>query len=190
MRRTGSSRSAAPAVRAIRTPGGIAQRMLLASGRSRSLSAPGSPSSWSRFRMPAAPRAAFAGRADRRPWARAKGARLETGQRGFVLTHQSQLLTPWEQAREELPQQERALLELVRGDSAQEARVREIAGAVRSSIDDYSVALVDAAARGDPSAHTVAATAEGNARIGVIRDDFTQLLEAERRTSAGTGPGP
>ena len=111
---------------------------------------------------------------------------LETGQRGFILTRQAQFLMPWEQAREQLPQQERALLELVRGDSAQEARVREIAGAARSYIDDYSVPLVNSAARGDPSAQTVAATAEGDARIGVIRADFTQLLEAERRTSAET----
>ena len=46
--------------------------------------------------------------------------------------------------------------------------------------------LVNSAARGDPSAQTVAATAEGDARIGVIRADFAQLLEAERRTSAAT----
>jgi CHASE3 domain sensor protein len=111
---------------------------------------------------------------------------LETGQRGFILTRQPQFLMPWQQAREELPQQERALLELVRGDAAQEARVREIARAARSYIDDYSLPLVNAAARGDPSAHTVAATAEGEARIGIIRGDFAQLLEAERRTSAAT----
>ena len=46
--------------------------------------------------------------------------------------------------------------------------------------------LVNAAARGDPSARTVAATAEGEARINTIRADFAQLLEAERRTSAAT----
>jgi signal transduction histidine kinase len=111
---------------------------------------------------------------------------LETGQRGFILTRQPQFLMPWQQAREELPQQERALLELVRGDSAQEGRVREIARAVRSYIDDYSVPLVNAAARGDPSAKTVAATAEGEARARVIRADFAQVLQAERRTSAAT----
>jgi signal transduction histidine kinase len=111
---------------------------------------------------------------------------LETGQRGFILTRQPQFLVPWQQAREALPQQERALLGLVRGDAAQQARVREIARDARSYIDDYSLPLVNAAARGDPSAHTVAATAEGEARIGVIRGEFAQLLEAERRTSAAT----
>jgi CHASE3 domain sensor protein len=111
---------------------------------------------------------------------------LETGQRGFILTRQPQFLMPWQQARELLPQQERALLELVRGDSAQEGRVREIARAVRSYIDDYSLPLVNAAARADPSAKTVAATAEGEARTRVIRGEFEQLLQAERRTSAAT----
>jgi signal transduction histidine kinase len=111
---------------------------------------------------------------------------LERGQRGFILTRQPRFLMPWQQAREELPQEERALLALVRGDPAQQARVREIARAARSYIDDYSVPLVNAAARGDPSARTVAATAEGEARVRVIRADFADLLEAERRTSAAT----
>ena len=111
---------------------------------------------------------------------------LETGQRGFILTRQPQFLVPWQQAREALPKQERALLELVRSDSAQAARVRAIARAVRSYIDDYSLPLVKAAARADPAAKTVAATAEGEARTRVIRGDFAQLLETERRTSAAT----
>ena len=66
------------------------------------------------------------------------------------------------------------------------ATVRKIVAAARSYIDDYSVALVNAAARNDPSARTVAATAEGEARVNTIRADFAQLLEAERRTSAAT----
>src|SRR6185503_17207013 len=87
---------------------------------------------------------------------------------------------------EELPREERALLQLVGSDSAQQARVREIGRAVRSYINDYSLPLVNAATRADPSAKTVAATAEGEARVRVIRAKFAQLLEAERRTSAAT----
>jgi methyl-accepting chemotaxis protein len=48
------------------------------------------------------------------------------------------------------------------------------------------VPLVNAARRNDPSARTIAATAEGEARINVIRSDFARLLDAERRTSAAT----
>ena len=46
--------------------------------------------------------------------------------------------------------------------------------------------LVKAAERDDPSVRTIAATAEGDARVQIIRAEFDQLLEAERRTSAAT----
>ena len=111
---------------------------------------------------------------------------LETGLRGFVLTRQLEFLVPWQRALAALPQEGPTLLRLVRGDPAQEARVREILAAARSYIDDYSKPLVTAAEQGDPSARTVAATAEGEARINAIRADFTQLLEAEHRTSIAT----
>ena len=111
---------------------------------------------------------------------------LETGLRGFILTRQMEFLVPWQQAVATLPQEGPALLELVKGDSAQEARVREIIADARSYIDDYSKPLVKAAEQGDPSAKTVAATAEGEARVNVIRARFAQLLEAERRTSVAT----
>jgi signal transduction histidine kinase len=111
---------------------------------------------------------------------------LETGQRGFILTRQAEFLAPWQRALTALPQEGMALLKLVTGDPAQEARVREIVAAARSYIDDYSMPLVRAAEQGDPAAKTVAVTAEGGARISAIRDDFAQLQEAERRTSAAT----
>jgi signal transduction histidine kinase/CHASE3 domain sensor protein len=111
---------------------------------------------------------------------------LETGQRGFILTRQAEFLAPWQQALTAVPQEGLALLKLVTGDPAQEARVREIAAASRSYIGDYSMPLVRAAEQGDPAAKTVAVTAEGEARISAIRDDFAQLLEAERGTSAAT----
>jgi signal transduction histidine kinase len=111
---------------------------------------------------------------------------LETGQRGFLLTRQPEFLARWHQALTALPQEGPALLKLVKGDPAQEARARQIVAAARSYIDDYSVPLVHAAEQGDPTARTVAVTAEGEARVSAIRTDFAQLLEAERRTSAAT----
>jgi len=109
---------------------------------------------------------------------------LETGQRGFILTRQMEFLVPWQQARAALPREGLALIKLVKGDPAQQARARKIVAAARSYIDDYSVPLVHAAEQGDPSAKTVAATAEGEARVDAIRADFAQLLQAEHRTSA------
>ena len=111
---------------------------------------------------------------------------LENGQRGFILTRQTEFLVPWQQAMAALPQEGRALLALVAGDPAQEARARKILAAARSYIRDYSLPLVNAAERNDPSAMTIAATAEGDARINAMRANFAQLLERERRTSAAT----
>lgn len=111
---------------------------------------------------------------------------LETGQRGFLITRQMEFLLPWQQALAALPQQEQTLLRLVTGDPAQQARVHEIIAAARSYVDDYSVPLVNAAERGDPAAKTIPVTAEGEARVNLIEDDFAQLLQAERRTSEAT----
>jgi signal transduction histidine kinase len=189
MRGSRSLRGAAASVGAIRNPGGIAQRMVLASVALALVV--GAVFAILLVPIQHARNAARSALHSQDVLIAAHGLEqrvldLETGQRGFILTRQQQFLMPWQQAREELPQQERALLELVRSDSAQEGRVREIARAVRSYIDDYSLPLVNAAARADPSAKTVAATAEGEARTRVIRRDFAQLLQAERRTSAAT----
>jgi signal transduction histidine kinase len=111
---------------------------------------------------------------------------VEAGQRGFVLTRQPESLVPWQQALATLPDAGRTLLNLVKGDQAREARVRQILAAEHAYIDDYSRPLVDAASRNDPTAATVAATAEGDARVQAIRSRFAELLDAERRTSADT----
>ena len=111
---------------------------------------------------------------------------LETGQRGFLITRQTEFLVPWEEARAALPGEGLALMQLVKGDPAQEARARTIVAAAHAYVHDYSVPLVHAAEQNDPSAKTVAVTAEGEARVNAIRAEFAQLLAAERRTSAAT----
>ena len=108
---------------------------------------------------------------------------LETGQRGYLLTRQMQFLLPWQQARTSFPQQGRALLALVAGSPAQHARVRKIVAETGAYLADYSLPLVRAAERGDPAARTIPATAEGEARVAVIRSQFAQLLDAEHRTA-------
>ena len=111
---------------------------------------------------------------------------LQAGTRGFILTRQVEFLAPWQRARAALPREELALLKLVKGNPAQETRVRKIIASVRAYIDDYSEPLVRAAELNDPAAKTIAATAEGEARVNAIGADFAELLEAERRTSAAT----
>jgi CHASE3 domain sensor protein len=46
---------------------------------------------------------------------------LETGQRGFVITGQEQFLEPWRTARTALPEQARALEQLLADNPAQQS---------------------------------------------------------------------
>jgi signal transduction histidine kinase len=109
---------------------------------------------------------------------------LETGERGFVLTRQGRFLEPWNAARAELPRRSAALRRLVAGDPAAERRAARIAQAVRGYVTDYSVPLVDAARRGDPSARSVSTAAAGKRRVDAVRVEFDRLLDAQRRISA------
>jgi signal transduction histidine kinase len=109
---------------------------------------------------------------------------LETGQRGFVITRQERFLEPWSRARRTFPVRTATLLALVAGEPAAQEAAREIARSERAYIRDYSVPLVRAARRGDPSARTVAATEAGKRRVDAMRLQFDDLLNAQRRVDA------
>jgi signal transduction histidine kinase len=104
---------------------------------------------------------------------------LETGQRGFVITHRERFLEPWVAARKALPGQFRALAGMV-DDAAQARRLRRIQRDVQAYVTDYSVPLVTAARLGERSARSVAATEEGKRRIDAIRGEFAGFIDAER----------
>jgi CHASE3 domain sensor protein len=104
---------------------------------------------------------------------------LETGQRGFVITRDERFLQPWEAARAALPEEFRELVRFA--DSPEQARrVRRISRAVEEYIRDYSVPLVRAARRGESSAGSLAATAEGKRRVDVLRGQFRRFRVTER----------
>jgi signal transduction histidine kinase/CHASE3 domain sensor protein len=106
---------------------------------------------------------------------------LETGQRGFILTRQERFLTPWLRARATLPARAATLRALVANEPTARRQVAEIARRARSYVNDYSVPLVSAARRGDPSARSVAATAAGKRRVDMMRRNFDRLIAVERR---------
>ena len=114
---------------------------------------------------------------------------LESGARGFLITHRERLLGPWEAARRAIPAESSRLVRLT-DNAAQTRRARSIAVAVRSYLDNYSIPLVAAARRGAPYASSVEATTEGKQRLDAIRarfDDFVdteRALVAKRRTDA------
>jgi serine phosphatase RsbU (regulator of sigma subunit)/CHASE3 domain sensor protein len=104
---------------------------------------------------------------------------LETGQRGFVITRQEQFLQPWTAARSAIPGQARVFVRS--SDSlAQQNLALAIVRDSESLIRNYSDPLVDAARRGDPSASSVAATAEGKRRVDALRTQFDRYGLAER----------
>jgi signal transduction histidine kinase len=104
---------------------------------------------------------------------------LESGARGYVITHRERLLGPWRAARRAIPAESRRLVALT-DDARQRGRARAIAAEVRSYLNDYSVPLVQAARRGDPSASSVPTTVAGKRRVDSIRARFDEYLDAER----------
>ncbi|GGK92794.1 hypothetical protein Sme01_55300 [Sphaerisporangium melleum] len=102
---------------------------------------------------------------------------LETGQRGFLITRQQRFLQPWEAARTAFPDQAQRFMSLA--DTPELWRLADdIRNDGRSFIRDYSLPLVDAAKRGDPSAWSVATTAEGKRRVDGLRVRFDRFNEA------------
>lgn len=108
---------------------------------------------------------------------------LETGQRGFIITHQVQFLDPWYAASAALPAQSRALEQLVADNPAQLSRAQRIAHQAESYLSDYSAPLIDAARRDPDSARTVSATEGGKRRVDAMRVQFDELMATERSLS-------
>ncbi len=106
---------------------------------------------------------------------------LETGLRGFVLTHEEQFLEPWNAAREAFPREVRALAESEE-DPAQSTRMEAIAASGTAYIEQYGVPLIDAVRRGDPSAASVTTTALGKRRVDELRSLLDGFNDAERQT--------
>ncbi|MEA2507171.1 MAG: hypothetical protein QOH48_1789 [Actinomycetota bacterium] len=100
---------------------------------------------------------------------------LETGLRGYVITGENRFLEPWRQARAAFPKQARALEALAADDPSQLHRVRRIIQATTSYIHDYSLPLVEAVRRHNPSASSFQITEEGKRRVDGLRAEFASF---------------
>jgi signal transduction histidine kinase len=109
---------------------------------------------------------------------------LETGLRGFVITGAERFLQPWNHARSLFPEEAATLERLVADDPGQLSRVRRIVQAATSYIEEYSLPLIDAVRRNDPSARSVARTQEGKRRVDALRSEFDAFEAAERTVLA------
>jgi len=109
---------------------------------------------------------------------------LETGVRGYVITRERRFLEPWNEARAALPAAARSLQRTVRDDEGHMGPVRQIIRDVASYIDEYASPLIRSVRRADPSASSIAVTAEGKRRVDVLRSEFATLRARERAAIA------
>jgi signal transduction histidine kinase len=104
---------------------------------------------------------------------------IETGQRGFVITRQEVFLEPWRQARRDFPAEARRFTEGT--TSAQQRRSAvQITMAVKSLLYEYSIPLVEAVHRDDPSAFGLPKAEEGKRRVDALRVQLDQYMADER----------
>lgn len=104
---------------------------------------------------------------------------IETGQRGFVITKQEEFLQPWQEAREDLPEEAREFTSTTTSP-AQYRAAEQIVKGVESLLNDYSIPLVEAVRWGDPAGSGLAATAEGKQRVDALRGEFDRYMANER----------
>ena len=111
---------------------------------------------------------------------------LETGVRGFLITHEERFLEPWEEARAAFPGRAEELVGLT-DDPVQDPLARQITADVESYIEDYAVPLLEAARRNDPAASGVAATDGGK---GARRRDSCPVRSLPRRRGGPARSAP
>jgi signal transduction histidine kinase len=104
---------------------------------------------------------------------------LETGQRGFIITHEPRFLRPWRLATASIPSAGRRLLSLA-DDPGQHARAGRIIRAVGAYLRDYSLPLVAMARRGDAAADSVRTTLRGKRLVDALRAYFNTYVATER----------
>ena len=108
---------------------------------------------------------------------------METSQRGFIISGDQSFLEPWETDRRELPERVAALRAIV-DDPGQARRAEQLERDVFAYINDYSVPLVDAARRGDPSARSLAVSESGKRQMGTLLGELDTYLTTEWSLSA------
>ena len=108
---------------------------------------------------------------------------LETGARGYIITHDERFLAPWEAARTAVPGQS-SELERLAVVTAQHQRAQRIADAVASYLRDYSLPLVDAVRHRETTGRSLATTADGKRQVDLIRGQFDRFMAAENGLSS------
>ncbi len=115
---------------------------------------------------------------------------LETGLRGYLITHRVSFLEPYQAARARLPDELAALARLAE-DATERAQARQIRSAITSYINTYAQPLLARSGRLSRGAE-MALTARGKRLVDRLRPQFTALtggemaLRAEQRSASAS----
>ena len=110
---------------------------------------------------------------------------LETGVRGYLLTHDRRFLEPWQLARAAFPVRSALLLGLERADGSVDlALAAKIMTSGESYINDFAVPQIRLV-QADPSAPpSIAAALQGKRRVDALRLVFAELIKRDERPAA------
>ena len=109
---------------------------------------------------------------------------LETGLRGFIITHDRKSLKPWRKERAGYQGQRRELLRLASDNPTQEQHARDFVGAIDAYIRDFSPPLVAFMQRNPPAAREVVGDAESLHRLDKVHRRFKIFIAGEQRLAA------
>jgi PAS domain S-box-containing protein len=110
---------------------------------------------------------------------------LETGVRGFLLTHDRQFLEPWRSARSAFPVSSSVLVGLeARGGTVELGLARRIQSGGESYIRDFAVPEIRAVEANPGSVASLAAALEGKRRVDALRPLFTELIKLDQQPAA------
>jgi signal transduction histidine kinase len=105
---------------------------------------------------------------------------LETGMRGFALTHKRSYLQPWRRARKRWPPAVNNLVRLTSDSRKQHERALSIKQSIRDYFDNYSRPLVEFVERNpDVAPLLVSSFSAATASTNAIRAKFDDFLRAE-----------
>jgi PAS domain S-box-containing protein len=110
---------------------------------------------------------------------------LETGVRGFLLTHDRRFLEPWQLARAQFPLRSAALVALeAENGSVDLALARRIASEGEAYIGDFAVPQILAVEANPKAPPNLAAALQGKRRVDALRLVFAELIQRDQRPAA------
>jgi signal transduction histidine kinase len=108
---------------------------------------------------------------------------LDRTGRGFIATRDPSLLRAWTVDQAALADKSARLQRLAR-TADQAALARRITQHSQSYVRDHAMPVLQAAQRGDPSAHSMATIQEGERRVAELRTELDSLASSERQLAA------